>query len=102
LNILAEGIAAVSIGLLFIGVVLLWWFERPYFLIGLAALIGSLVFVEAGFRGQLAQLINSLSIGLAIVSLFVLLFHFFWQIILVGIFFAGLYLLWQNLRELRS
>lgn len=101
LNILAEGIAALSVGILFIGVVLLWWLERPYFLIGLAALIGGLVFIEASFRGQLARLINSLSIGLAIVSAFVLLFQFFWQIVLAGVFLAGLFLLWQNLRELR-
>ncbi|RCK74271.1 MAG: hypothetical protein ANABAC_2473 [Anaerolineae bacterium] len=101
LNILAEGVATLSVGILLIGVVLLWWFERPYFLIGLAVLIGSLVFIEAGFRGQLARLINSISIGLAIVSAFVLLFHFFWQIVLVGVLFAGLFLLWQNFRELR-
>ncbi|MCX8061033.1 MAG: hypothetical protein N3D16_00470 [Anaerolineales bacterium] len=102
LNSLAEGIAALSVGILFVGVVVLWWFERPYFLIGLAALIGSLVFIEASLRGQLARLINSISIGLAIVSAFVLFFQFFWQIVLAGVFLAGLFLLWQNLRELRS
>lgn len=101
LNVLAEGVAALSVGILLVGVVFLWWLERPYFLIGLAALIGGLVFVEAGFRGQLARLLNSLSIGLAIVSSFVLLFNFFWQIVLAGVLFAGLFLLWQNLRELR-
>jgi len=101
LNVMAEGVATLSVAILLIGVVLLWWFERPYFLIGLAILIGGLVFIEAGFRGQLARLINSISIGLAIVSAFVLLFHFFWQIVLVGVLFAGLFLLWQNFRELR-
>ncbi|PWH20075.1 MAG: hypothetical protein DDG59_01385 [Anaerolineae bacterium] len=101
LNVLAEGVATLSVGILLVGVVLLWWFERRYFLIGLAALIGGLVFIEAGFRGQLDRLINSLAIGLAIVSAFVLLFNFFWQIVLGGVLFAGLYLLWQNLRELR-
>ena len=101
LNVVAEGVATLSVAILLIGVVLLWWFERPYFLIGLAILIGGLVFIEAGFRGQLARLINSISIGLAIVSAFVLLFHFFWQIVLVGVLFAGLFLLWQNFRELR-
>lgn len=101
LNVVAEAVATFSVALLLIGVVLLWWFERPYFLIGLAILIGGLVFIEAGFRGQLARLINSISIGLAIVSAFVLLFHFFWQVVLVGVLFAGLFLLWQNFRELR-
>lgn len=101
LNVMAEGVATLGVAILLIGVVLLWWFERPYFLIGLAILIGGLVFIEAGFRGQLARLINSISIGLAIVSAFVLLFHFFWQIVLVGVLFAGLFLLWQNFRELR-
>lgn len=101
LNVVAEAVATFSVALLLIGVVLLWWFERPYFLIGLAILLGGLVLIEAGFRGQLSRLINSISIGLAIVSAFVLLFHFFWQVVLVGVLFAGLFLLWQNFRELR-
>ncbi len=101
LNFLTELIAAFSIGLLFIGFVTIWLFARHYFLIGLAALMGALIFVEASFRRQLSRLINSLSIGLAIISFFVLIFQFFWQIVIAGVFLVGLYLLWDNIRELR-
>ncbi|MGB9586241.1 MAG: hypothetical protein ACPL7A_02330, partial [Anaerolineales bacterium] len=100
-NFISEMIAAVSVGLLLIGFVLIWLFARHYFLIGLVALISALIFIEASFRRQLPRLINSLSIGLAIVSFFILVFQFFWQIVIGGVFLAGLFILWDNMRELR-
>ena len=101
LNFISEMIAAVSVGLLLIGFVLIWLFARHYFLVGLVALISALIFIEASFRRQLPRLINSLSIGLAIVSFFILVFQFFWQIVIGGVFLAGLFILWDNIRELR-
>jgi hypothetical protein len=99
---LAEGFAAVSSGLLLIGIVGLIVFARHYLVFGLAAMIGLLIFLEAGFRRQLSQLISSLVIGLAVVSAFILLFKFFWQIVVVWVLAAGLYIMWENVRELRS
>ncbi len=96
----AEFVAAVSIGALIVGIVLLIVFARHYLLIGLAAMIGVLIFIEAGFRRQLHRLINSLTVGLAIVSAMVLLFEFFWQIVVIGVLAAGLYIMWENLREI--
>ena len=96
----AEFIAATSIGVLMFGIVLLTIFARPYLLIGLAAMIGLLIFIEAGFRRQLNQLINSLTVGLAIVSALVLLFEFFWQIVVVAVLAAGAFIIWENLREI--
>jgi len=99
---LAEAFSAISIGSLMIGIVLLIMFARQYLLIGLAAMVGFILFVEAGFRRQLARLINSLSVGLAIISSLVLLFEFFWQVVVVSVLALGVFLIWENLRELRS
>jgi hypothetical protein len=99
---MAEFVAAVSIGLLMVGVVLLIAFARHYLLIGLAVLIGVMIFVEAGFRGQLVRLINSLTVGLAVVTAFVLLFEFFWQIVVLAVITAGFFIMWENLREIRT
>ena len=98
---LEEGFAAISVGLMMIAIVFLIIFARHYLLFGLAGLISVLVFLEASFRRQLPQLINSLTIGLAIVSVLVLLFEFFWQIAVAGVLVSGLFIMWENLRELR-
>ncbi|MGB9673803.1 MAG: hypothetical protein ACPL3P_06655 [Anaerolineales bacterium] len=100
-NILTEIISAASVGLLLIGFVAIWLFARHYFLVGLAILVSALIFIEAGFRRQLGRLINSVTIGLAVVTFFILLFQFFWQIVIVGVLLAGLFILWDNIRELR-
>ncbi len=97
---IAEFIAAVSVGLLMLGVVILVYFARQYVLMGLAILIGVMIFIEAGFRRQLARLINSLTVGLAIVAALVLVFEFFWQIVVIGVIAAGVFIMWENLREL--
>lgn len=98
----AEGFAALSIGLTMVLIVLLIVFAREYLMFGLAALVGLVVFVEAGFRRRLSSLINSLVVGLALVSAAVLVFEFFWQLIVVIVLAAGVYIMWENLREIRA
>lgn len=98
---LAEIFAAVSIGLVMVGIVLLIVFAQHYLIFGLAAMIGLLIFVEAGFRRRLSQLISSLVIGLAVVSAFILIVDFFWQIVVIGVLAAGVYIMWENIREIR-
>lgn len=98
---LAEIFAAVSIGLVMVGIVLLIEFARHYLIFGLAAMIGLLIFIEAGFRRRLSQLVSSLVIGLAVVSAFILIVEFFWQIVVIGVLAAGLYIMWENIREIR-
>ncbi len=97
---LAEMIAAVSIGVLVIGVWLLLRFARGYLLFGLALLIGILLFVEAGFRRRLQPLLNSLTVGLAVVCALVLIYEFFWTIVQLGLLAAAIFLTWENLREI--
>lgn len=94
--------AAISISTLLIGLVILLVAARQYVVDGLAVMLGSFIFIEAVFRRQLVGLISTVTIGLAIVASGVLLYKYFWQILVIAILAAGLYLLWENLRELRG
>lgn len=97
---LAEFWAAISIGLLMIAFVVLVLFFRQHILLGLVALISAFVFIESGFKRQLPQVFNSVAIGLAVVSGLLIIFHFFWPLVVVAVVFAGIFVMWENLREL--
>jgi hypothetical protein len=99
---MAEAWSAVSIGLLMIGFVGVVLFARHYLVFGLTSLLATIIFVEAGFRRQLPQLIGSLTLALTIVCSLILLFEFFWEAVVAGVLIAGGYIMWENLRELRS
>jgi hypothetical protein len=92
--------AAISIGLMMVGFVVLVLFSRQHLVLGLVAIVSLIVFIESGFRGQLSRLIASVTIGLAVVSALVLLFEFFWLIVVLAVLIAGGYIMWENLREL--
>lgn len=99
---LAEIFAAVSIGLVMIGIVGLILFARHYLVFGLGIMIGLLVFVEAGFQRRLSQMVVSLVIGLAVVSAAILVYQFFWEILVALVIATGLYIMWENIREIRN
>jgi hypothetical protein len=99
---LAEAFAAISTTLLLTSIVVLTVFAPQYLLFGLAALIGAIIFIESGFRRQLTRLVASVTVGLAIVSAFILLYQFFWQLIVATALIGGAYILWENIREMRS
>jgi hypothetical protein len=82
----------------FVGIVL---FEREHLISMLVFSIALFAFVEAGFRGRLVNLVSSVNIGLAVVAALILLYEFFWQLVVAGVLVVGLYVLWDNLRELR-
>lgn len=99
---LAEAWAAASVGVMLIVFLLLVLYQRGEFLVfALAGSIGLFLFVEAGFRGRLTNLVTSATQGLAVVSALILLNHFFWRIVIVAVLALGVYVLWDNLRELR-
>lgn len=100
INRLVELWSAVSIGILMIGFVALMIFYRQHFIAGLVVLISLFIFLESGFRRQLPQLINSLTIGLAVVAMLVLIWQFFWYLAIAAVLAAGGYIIWENLREL--
>jgi hypothetical protein len=101
LNRFAEAWAAISIGLLMIGFVLIVLFARQYLFWGLGLLLTVLIFIEAGVRSNLTRLISSFTGGLAILAALVLIFEFFWQIVIGVVLISGGYIMWENLRELR-
>lgn len=93
--------SAVSIGLMLVMFVLLRVFAPDQFLLfGLVAIIAVFAFVESGFRGQLSSLAGNVGTALAIVSFLVLIYEFFWGVVTIVVVVAGVYILWDNLREL--
>ena len=96
----AEMWAAISIGLMMVGFVVLILFSRQHLILGLVTMVSLMVFIESSFRGQLSRLIASVTIGLAVVSALVILFEFFWLIVVLAVLIAGGYIMWENLREL--
>jgi hypothetical protein len=97
----AEAWAAVSVSLVLISFVGIALFERKHLISMLAFSIALFAFVEAGFRGRLIKLISSVNIGLAVVAALILIYEFFWQLVVAAVLILGLYVLWDNLRELR-
>jgi hypothetical protein len=93
--------AATSIGLLLVGMVTLAVMAPQHLFDGALALIGTLVVVEAVFQRRLARLVSAVAVGLAVVSVGALIYDLFWQIVVIGVLGAGLFVLWENLRELR-
>lgn len=99
---LAEAFAAISTTLLLTSIVVLIVFAQQYLLFGLAAMMGAIIFIESGFRRQLTRLVASVTVGLAIVCALILIYQFFWQILVATVLLGGLYILWENIREMRS
>jgi hypothetical protein len=99
---LAELWAAISISLImlsFLGVVI---FARQFLLPALLSVLTILLFVEAGFRRQLTRLISGITIGLAITAAGILIYEFFWTIVVLTVILAGGYIMFENIRELRT
>ena len=82
---LAEIWAAASVGLMLILFVILLYFGRHYRFTGLVAMVALVTFIEASFRGRLIRLVTSVTIGLAIVATFVLLYQFFVKIVVATV-----------------
>ena len=97
----AEAWAAVSVSLMLISFVGIAIFEREHLISMLVFSIAFFAFVEAGFRGRLINLVSSANIGLAVVATLIIIYEFFWQLVVAAVLVIGLYVLWDNLRELR-
>ncbi|MBN1536823.1 MAG: hypothetical protein JW908_08840 [Anaerolineales bacterium] len=101
LNLMAELLAAGSIGFLMIGIVGIIMFARQYTIVGLAIMVGFLLFMEASFRRRLPGLISSVTVGLAIIAALVIIYEFFWQMVVIAVLTAGVIIIWENLQEIR-
>lgn len=100
LGCLAEAWAAISVGLMMVSLVALILFAQQYLVVGLAALVALVVFIEAGLRRRLRRFIGSVTIALAVVAALILAYEFFWLIVVLVVLLAGSYLVVENLREL--
>jgi hypothetical protein len=96
----AEAWAAISVSLMLISFVGIAMFEREHLISMLVFSIAFFAFVEAGFRGRLLNLVSSANIGLAVVATLVIIYEFFWQLVVAAVLVVGIYVLWDNLREL--
>jgi hypothetical protein len=92
--------ASISVAVVLVALIVIFALERQQLLSALVFAIAMFAFIEAGFRRRLTRFIVSANIGLAIVGALVLLQHYFWQIIVLAVLAVGLYILWENLREL--
>jgi hypothetical protein len=99
---LAEVWAAGSISLMLLALVLLLLFRQEYLLHGLVAILAMFLLLEAAFRGRLTRLVTGVTLGLALIAALILLYEFFWQVLLGVVLAIGLYILWDNLREIRA
>ncbi|MBN1937504.1 MAG: hypothetical protein JW934_22795 [Anaerolineae bacterium] len=97
---LAEGWAAISVGLMLVSFVVLALFARHYLAIGLGAMLMTMLAVEALFRRQLRRFITRVGVILAVVSALIILYEHFWTIMILAVLLAGGYLIVENLREL--
>jgi len=97
----AEVWAAVSVGLMLMALVWIVVFERQQIASALVASIALFAFLEASFRGRLSNLVSSVNVGLGIVAALIIAYEFFWQFVALAVLMVGLYVLWDNLRELK-
>jgi hypothetical protein len=98
---MAEAWAAVSVSLMLISFVGISLFAREHLISMLVFSIAFFAFAEAGFRGRLVNLVSSANIGLAVVATLIIVYEFFWPLVVAAVLVIGLYVLWDNLRELR-
>ncbi len=94
--------ASISIALVLVTLILIIAYERSHLLSALVFAIAMFAFIEAGFRRRLTRFIVSVNVALAVVGALVLLEHYFWSVIVFAVLAVGLYILWENLRELGS
>jgi hypothetical protein len=99
---MAEVWAAVSVGLMLMVLVWIVVFERQQIASALVASIALFAFLEASFRGRLSNLVSSVNVGLGMVAALIIAYEFFWQFVALAVLTVGIYILWDNLRELRK
>ena len=100
-NLLAEIWSAASIGLIMIAFVFSIFFFPPGYMVTSAVFIVYLVgAIEAGFRRRLGGFASSSAVIFAVFAALMLLFEYAWQTLIVGALLIGIYLIWENVREL--
>jgi hypothetical protein len=96
---LTEFWAAITIGLLVFGFLLLVQFAPGWILAGGLALVVVVALIESIFRGTYPRMIRDITMGLAALTLLVLVYDHFRAILIGGLVLGALLLTVQNLRE---
>jgi hypothetical protein len=99
-NRLAEIWAAASIGFMLIGFVALVLFAQQFLINALITIAFIVLLIESWFRKNFSRFVSNVTVGLALVSALILFYQFFWTSIIAIVLVAGVYILWENLREL--
>src|SRR5262249_33519048 len=99
---LADVWAALSGGLLLIGIVGLELFAGPGLFPGIVLLVALFAVVESVLHGGLTRRVWNVTIGPALAAAAVLAYALFWWLLALAILLIGSYVLWGNLRELWS
>ena len=97
---IAEIWAAVSVTVLLVAFVVLFYFNPRFLPIWLVSILALFAFIEASVRGTFTRLVGSFATALAIASALVLLYEFFWWVVGAVILALAVYILWDNIREL--
>ena len=92
--------AALSIGLLLIGLVVALLVAPAYGFIAAILLIAAFIFIESVLRGTVVALVTTISVGLALIASVILAIHFWVPLVIAGALAAGVFVIAQNLREL--
>jgi hypothetical protein len=100
-NVLAETWAAISTGVLMIGVVAMVGLGIAGWMVTLAFIFGMVVLVESILRRRVINLLVNATIILALITSGVLIYEFFWQLIIIGTIAVATLIIADNLRELR-
>jgi uncharacterized coiled-coil protein SlyX len=96
----AETWAAVSLSFLLFAVAALIFFAPKYIWAGLAIILMLFVIAESFLRGAFVQTVGRLTLVLAMLTVVILIFHFWKWIIVVALLTMGISLMIQRLREL--
>ena len=92
--------AALSIGLLLIGLVVALLVAPAYGVIAAVLLIGAFIFIESVLRGTVVALVTTISVALALLASVILAIHFWVPLLIGAALVAGVFVIAQNLREL--
>lgn len=102
LNRVAEFWAAISSGLLLIGFVGVAVLQPNNLWIGIGILVGMFFVIDTILHRRIAQFLVGITVTLALVSVGVLIFEFFWEILLISAIGLSFMLIRDNIRELRG
>jgi hypothetical protein len=101
-NRAAETWGAVSLSVILFGIITLLVVARGYLWLGLVIMVVALVVIESILRGEYGRTISGIAAFLAVVSVILLVIHFWLWVIVVLLAIPAFFLLVQKVRELRE